>query len=119
VRWPERIPAGTLSTEVMSTLDLMPTFLAAAGSAASSDRHVDGMNLLPAWLDRGKVPERTLFWEWRSEGGNQLAALRGKDKLVISGGSKGELFDVDADPAERRNVAALFPDVYQELNDQL
>ena len=61
-------------------------------------------------MDEGEaLPERTVFWEWRSEGGNQLAAMRGDEKLVITNGGKPELFDVKADPAERRNLSAPPP----------
>lgn len=117
--WPGRVPSGVVSHEIMSTLDLLPTFLAAAGASPDAAWHVDGMNLLPVWTAHEKVPARTLFWEWRSEGGNQLAALRGNDKLVITHGGTGELFDVVADPAERRNIAGQFPEVYRELGEQL
>jgi arylsulfatase A-like enzyme len=118
-RWPGHIAAKATSSDVMSSLDLLPTFLAAAGGEPDSAWHLDGVNLLPAWTGHGPVPQRTLFWEWRSEGSNQLAALRGRDKLVITQGGKAELFDVEADPAERRNVAAQDPDLYRELNEQL
>jgi hypothetical protein len=60
-----------------------------------------------------------LFWEWRSEGTQQLAALRGDMKLVITGGNRPELFDVDNDPAERRSVIADYPKLAKELQDEL
>ena len=117
--WPGHIPAGKVSHEVMQTIDLMPTFLGAAGVAVNPDWHVDGVDLMPAWTGKGTVPSRTLFWEWRSEGSNQTAAMRGNFKLVESPGNRPELFDVANDPAERRNTAAQFPEVVRSLHDQL
>jgi arylsulfatase A-like enzyme len=117
--WPGRIPPGTESTEVMRLTDLLPTFLAAAGTAPDPAWHVDGVDLLAVWEGKAHVPDRTICWEWRSEGANQLAALRGKHKLVVTNGGRPELFDVVADPAERRNVAAEHPDLYERLGMEL
>lgn len=61
VRWPKEIPAGQVSTEIMSHLDWMPTLAAAAGEADIKERllkgtrvgsktatlHLDGYNFLP------------------------------------------------------------------------
>ncbi len=100
--------------------DLFPTLLAAVGSKPDPSWKVDGLNVLPAWLGKGHVPERTLFWEWRSEGSNQIAAMRGKYKLVIVNNGHGpELFDVEADPAERRNIIAEHPELAKQLRAEL
>jgi arylsulfatase A-like enzyme len=99
--------------------DLMPTILAATGSTPDPAWKVDGSNLLASWTGSASPPERTLFWEWRSEGSNQLAAMRGRLKLVITNGGRPELFDVDADPAERRNAAAAYPEVVKQLETEL
>ncbi|MBX6315431.1 MAG: sulfatase-like hydrolase/transferase [Isosphaeraceae bacterium] len=117
--WPGQIPAGAVSDEVMHMTDLFPTLLAAAGGEPESSWHVDGLNLLPVWRGKAHVPERTLFWEWRTEGSDQLAAMRGEKKLVITQKGKPELFDVVKDPAERRNVAAQYPEIVRRLNDEL
>ena len=64
------VPAGPSRTRSCQMTDLFPTFLAAAGAAPDPAWHVDGANLLPIWTRPGAgPPERTLFWEWRSEGG--------------------------------------------------
>jgi hypothetical protein len=60
-----------------------------------------------------------LFWEWRSEGSNQLAALEGRFKLVVTRAGKPELFDVETDPAERRDVSAQYPDLTRRLRSEL
>ena len=45
--------------------------------------------------------------------------MRGNLKLVISGGNKPELFDVEADPAERINLHAEFPDQLKQMKQDL
>jgi len=117
--WPGHIPAGKVSNEIMHMTDVFPTLLAAAGGSPDPAWHVDGVNVLPAWTGAGTVPERTLFWEWRSEGSNQLAALRGRYKLVITNGGRPEFFDVETDPAERRNAFPEYPELARELQKGL
>ena len=118
VRWPGHVAAGSTSDEVQHMTDLFPTLMAASG-ATEMPADLDGRNLLPVWTGVSKLPERTVFWEWRSEGYNQLAAMRGDEKLVVTEGGKPELYDVKADPAERRNLAALRPDRVKQLDAQL
>ena len=77
------------------------------------------MNQWPSWTGKAKVPERTLFWEWRSEGSDQLAAMRGAHKLVVTNGGRPELFHVVNDPAERRNAIAAHPETARALQKEL
>lgn len=63
VRWPRRIPAGTVSSEPVGTIDLFPTILAAAGeknAAAAAKRPLDGKDVLPLLLDRTKQSQRDM-----------------------------------------------------------
>ena len=117
--WPGRIPAGVVSEDVMHLTDLLPTFVAAAGGAVDSSRHVDGVNQLGVWTGKAKCAERRLFWEWESEGSRQLAAMEGRFKLVIIEGGKPELYDVVGDPAERRDLSAKHPELTKQLRDQI
>jgi arylsulfatase A len=117
--WPGRISPGVTTREVTHLTDLLPTFVAAAGGNVDPAWHVDGSNLLAVWTGKAAVPERTLFWEWRSEGSNQLAALRGPFKMVVTRGGKPELFDVDGDPAERRDISAQYPELTRQLRSEL
>lgn len=119
VRWPGHVPAGVVTKGIVHNTDILPTLLDAAGAAPDPAWKVDGVSLLPAWTGAGAYPERTLFWEWRSEGTDQLAAMRGDRKLVLTGGARPELFDVEADPAERRSLAAQFPDDVRRLEREL
>ncbi len=115
VRWPGRIPAGSVSDELVHMMDVFPTLLAAAGVTVDPAWKVDGTNLLPVWTAQTKAPQRTLYWEWRVEGYNQLAAMRGDFKLVITGNTAPELYNVVTDPAERRTIFQEFPELGREL----
>ncbi len=121
VRWPGHVPAGLVSKEPVHMTDVFPTLLDAAGGKPDPAWKVDGRDLLPYWTSHPEAPcapgspGGTLFWEWRGEGANQIAAMQGRFKLVITQGGRPELFDVDADPAERRNVVAEHPDVAKRL----
>jgi arylsulfatase A len=117
--WPGRIPEVPAAPEVMQLIDLLPTLVAAAGGHVDPSWHVDGTNLLGVWTGKNPAPERTLFWEWASEGADQLAAMRDAYKLVVTRGGKPELFDVVADPAERRDISAQFPEVATQLRGEL
>jgi arylsulfatase A-like enzyme len=119
VRWPGRVPAGRTSEELIHNIDVLPTFLAAAGGTPDPGWKLDGVDVLPVWQGSAKAPDRTLFWEWRTEGRNQLAAMRGDMKLVILPGNPPELYDVVKDPAERRNVFEEFDPVTRELRARL
>jgi arylsulfatase A-like enzyme len=120
VRWPGKVPAGAASNELVHMTDVFPTALAAAGAEPEAAWKVDGRNMLPVWRGQEKAPPgRTLFWEWRVEGYNQVAAMRGNLKLVITGDTTPELYDVEADPGEMRTLAAEHPKLVKELREQL
>jgi arylsulfatase A-like enzyme len=119
VRWPGKIPAHADSHEIIHNCDVFPTLLAAAGAEPDPKWKIDGQNMLDVWRGKSKAPDRMLFWEWREGGDVQYAAMHGDLKIVISGGNKPELFDVEADPGERREINALHPDEVAQMNEAL
>jgi arylsulfatase A-like enzyme len=119
VRWPGQVPAGKTSEEVLHMTDVFPTFLAAAGARPEPAWKVTGADVLDVWRGKAKAPERTLYWEWRVEGYQQLAAMRGSKKLVVTGGNPPDLFDVVNDPGERRSVRFEYKALTDELHKGL
>jgi arylsulfatase A len=117
--WPGQIAGGVRTRDVTLLTDLLPTIVTAAGGKVNPAWRIDGANMLPVWTGKEPAPERTLFWEWCNEGSDQLAALRGQYKLVITRGGKAELFDVEGDPAERRDVSADHLDLTKQLKAEL
>ena len=119
VRWPGKIPAAKASRAVINTIDLMPTLLTAAQVTTDPAWELDGVDLTSVWREQRTLPQRTLFWEWRSEGYFQLAAMQGDLKLVVTGQNPPELFNVESDPGERRSVIYEHEPLATELQKEL
>jgi len=135
VRWPGRIAPGTVSNEIISHLDWLPTFLAAAGEPDIKDKllqghqagdksfrvHLDGYNLLPYLTGQEPKSPRPGFFYFSDDG--DLIALRYDNwKLVFmeqrSPGTLGlwaepftllrvpKLFNLRTDPYERADTTS-------------
>ncbi|MBM4155682.1 MAG: sulfatase [Lentisphaerae bacterium] len=114
LRWPERLKAGSVYGRPVSSMDLYATFCAAAGIATPDGTRLDGVDLLPflAGAAAGD-PHADLFWMHDGQG----AMRRGDWKLVVSPSApKLRLFDLAADRAEARDLAAEKPDVLAGLH---
>ena len=123
LRWPGRIPGGTVSTQVGITMDLTASILAATAAPVPSGTRLDGMNLFPVLEGKAPQVERTVFWR---TGGptpvnmNQKAVRSGDWKLIIDGAvTRILLFNVKADPGERQDWYARRPDIVQRLHQRL
>lgn len=119
VRWPGHVAAGKRSTALTSTIDILPTFLAAAGGGAPNPAwKVDGINMLDVWTGKAAPPDRTLFWEFHTENTEMNAAMQGDFKLLEIGGQS-FLYNVKDDPQERRPLHGEYPAVLQRLKKEL
>lgn len=111
VRWPRGLAGGrTVETPAMTT-DIYPTLLTLAGLPARPGQHLDGVDLSPLLRGTGGVARDELFWHfphYHGSGHTPASAVRaGRYKLIEwFEDSRVELFDLEADPAERRDLAA-------------
>jgi uncharacterized sulfatase len=121
--WPGTIAPGVV-TEMGSGLDLLPTAASLAGAQLQSDRTLDGVDLSPVLRGAGPNPRQLLYYYWDSE----LRAIRDgryKAHFITSGAyGAGEprtehatplLFDLAADPGERRNIASARAEIVAGL----
>jgi arylsulfatase A-like enzyme len=114
--WPDTIPAGTVCDEVASTIDLLPTFASLAGATLPDDRIIDGKDIGP--LLRGEPGARSPHERYYYYRKNDLEAVRsGKWKLrrAAEGEAQLELYDLDADVGESKNLAAEEPERAAQL----
>lgn len=103
LQWPRRIPARGVFDAPVSTLDLLPTALAAAGVEVPPEVELDGVDLLPflSGEEEGR-PHEQLFWRR----GKNRAVRWGDLKLVRQGDGPWLLFDLAADESETEDLSA-------------
>lgn len=126
--WPGTIPAGTASDELMSMIDLLPTFAALSGTPMRTDRAIDGLDVSDALIGRGSArsARETLYYYQQDE----LQAIRsGPWKLFLPLESPGGrhphfgvhpsdqplLFNLEEDSASRNDLAPMRPRVVEQL----
>jgi len=107
--WPGRIPAGILSNEPVSSIDILPTLAEAAGAALPPDREIDGVSLLDHLRSGGMtVPERErLLWHfphYRHAPGPYSIIRKGPWKLIRFYEGVRELYHLEDDLGEQRNL---------------
>ena len=120
VRWPGVVPAGGTSGQPVITMDWTASILAAAGAAPPKDRPLDGEDVLPILAGKAPAKERTFFWRLpRPDAAfGQKAARRGTWKYVADREAE-LLFDLAADPGERKSLAYRHPDTVAALRSAL
>lgn len=126
-RWPGRIPAGQVYDELSSTMDVLPTLAELAGVAVPQDRTIDGHSLAPLLCEgvRGSAYDETGFFYYFM---GQLQAVRsGPWKLYLplsakllgpgqqTASAELNLFNLDDDVGEAREVSAQHPEVVRRL----
>lgn len=118
LRWPGRLPAGRISRQPAITMDLTATILAAAKVEPPKSHPLDGISLLPLLRRNARRVDRTFFWVGPRIGTNDRAMREGRWKYVAESPIfPGMLFDVEADPGERKELGARHPEVLKRLRD--
>lgn len=134
MRWPGRIPAGSVCTETASTMDLLPTIASLAGTHAPQDRLIDGKNIWPLMSGQpgAKTPHEAFYFywdrgleavrsgEWKLHFRHDYRQLSvpgraGQPGKYANGKMTGALYNLATDISETNDLAARFPDVVARL----
>jgi len=131
IRWPGTIPAGKDNHELMTAMDLLPTFAKLAGASVPTDRTIDGQDIMPVLLHQEQSPHEAFFYFF----GSRLMAVRsgqwklhiteqkitkktvnGKEK-VVRAFTPGvyALYNLESDIGETTNLAADHPEIVARL----
>ena len=109
-------------------IDVLPTLAGICNAPLPENRMLDGINLIPYIVSEKKdITERALFFYWTRHSPelyNNIALQRGKYKLVgntdyNSPLNKFELFDLENDPYEQKNLVQNFPAIAASLKTEL
>jgi arylsulfatase A-like enzyme len=118
VRWPGKISPGSESDLPCYFADILPTLADLAETG--KPENIDGISLLPEMLSEEYEPaDRFLYWEF-FEGGFQQAVRWNQWKAIRPGrGDSIELYNIENDLSETRNVAADHPEVLIRIEEFL
>ena len=115
VNWPGHLKPSKV-TAPLHAVDWFPTLSAVAGWRPVRDLHWDGQNVWPIITgENPSPPPRTLYWPDRK----QSAVRHGDWKLIVDSQGRAELFDLAADPYEKRELSTLEPDRVRDLQARL
>ena len=111
-RWPGRIKAASTSNHISAFWDFMPSCCELVGEDPPPD--IDGISMLPTLFGRKQQQRKHeyLYWELRG----QQAIRMGKWKaLRLKPGRKIELYDLDSDIAESKDLAGEHPEIVADM----
>jgi arylsulfatase len=120
IRWPGVIEPGQVSNEIISQLDWMPTFLAAAGEPNVKEEllqgkqvgdrtfkvHLDGYNFLPYLSGETDIGPRREFFYFSDDG--NLVGLRYNNWKVVFAEQRAHGLDVWQDPFVQLRLPKIF-----------
>ncbi len=110
VWWPGTIPPASTSDEIITALDIHPTFAALAGTAPPIDRIIDGH--INTDIILGHANARTPYKCFFYQQGGKVAAVRAEDWKLFK---NGELYNLRRDLGETNNVAEENADIVKRL----
>lgn len=112
-QWKGVIPAGKTYDRPVSSLDILPTALAAAGTSGVASPPLDGVDLVPHFTGRKTGdPHEMLFWRMTER--DIWAVRSGDHKLIQQNGRRG-LYGLASDVAESKDRYEKMPDVRDRL----
>jgi arylsulfatase A-like enzyme len=125
VRWPGRVPAGSIcATPVIST-DCYPTLLEAAGVQPVPGSTLDGRSLIPLFEQKPGFDRDAIFFHYPNYAfhkKNRLgSAMRARDFKLITYYDNGELelYRLSSDIGEEVNLSQQHPEIVRQLKDKL
>ena len=129
VKWPAKVKAGSSSEATICLTDFMATCADLSGTKLPGDAGEDSVSFAPAM--EGKKIETSRKGIIHHSINGAFAYREGKWKLLLTKGSggwskgpkgkgtKGQLYDMEADPGETKNLYEANPEVVERLLAQL
>jgi arylsulfatase A-like enzyme len=120
IRWPKHVPAGAMSNALICQIDLLASLAALTNQKLPNHAAPDSVNVLPALLGESQDGRELLVEQGRN------IALRQKNwkyiepaKQSAGGVARAQLYNLDEDLAEQRNLARERPEKVKELSSVL
>ena len=112
--WPGVVEAGTTCSEPLAFWDFLPTACQLAGAVVGSS--IDGISFVDALRGKEQRSHEYLYWKY----GRKEAVRSGQWKLVQNNpGGQPELYNLQSDPGEQRDLAASEEKLVRKLQGYL
>ena len=113
VRWPGHLPAGKVSDEFLTSLEIFPTILAATNVEPPEGVVLDGFNMLPVLQGEKPSPRQEMFWQRRN-----LKAARVGDMKWVDTPKHSGLFDLSKDIGEQHDLSESRPELLKKIRQE-
>jgi arylsulfatase A-like enzyme len=113
VRWPGKVKPGTVSDQVWSFWDFLPTAAEIAG--VKPPENIDGISMLPALIDQPQQDPEYLYWEFQQRTFKQAVRMGDWKGVRLSLNGQMELYNLRDDIGERNNVADKHPQIVRKM----
>ncbi len=120
VHWPGQIKAGTLCSEPVSSIDVLPTLADLAG--VKLEHEVEGVSLAPLFHQTGTFEREALYWHYpHYHHSTPAGAVRMGDYKLIEFFEDGrlELYHLKTDLGETKNLADAQPERAEKMLQKL
>ncbi|TMM55763.1 arylsulfatase [Maribacter algarum] len=141
VKWPKAFKKGITTNQMGTAIDILPTLLDACNIPVTKELKVDGQSLLPLWKGETNTLKKRTYFVQMHYGPTpfkymHFSARTQKYKLVsphnfphgivhqptdfeLKNVLKNlELYDVENDPSERKNIAGQHPEIVDQLLEE-
>lgn len=132
--WPSRISPGTICDTPVTGVDYLPTFADVSGAPLPTTQKLDGVSIVPLMKGQ-KISERCVYWHYPLylNGSEQVKPIFGTARMywrttpcsVVRQGNWKlieyfetdaiELYNLETDPSELRDLATGYPEKTSEL----
>ncbi len=125
VRWPGKVKPETVSHEVITSVDILPTFLEMAGMPLPKGCVIDGVSIVEHLKSdaKKKLNREAIYWHYPHYRGGQkpYSIIRAGDWKLIKwyGPERFELYHLKDDISESNDLAGQKPDKVKALNGKL
>jgi arylsulfatase A-like enzyme len=116
-RWTGTIPAGRVSDQVWAHWDILPTLADIAGAPVPS--HLDGKSMFRALRGEPESQEPFLYWEFPGRHFQQAVRMGTWKAVRLSPHDHLQLYDLQTDPQEQRDVAGSHAEVVARISQYL
>ena len=111
--WPGHLPAGKVTDEFLTSLEIFPTLAKAVGARPGRKIRLDGFDMLPVLRGERTSSRSEMFWQRRTDQAARLGAWK-----WVNSPNGGGLFHLAADIGETRDLSETEPAIAARMKSR-